>query len=180
MKALLIIDMQVGLFKEETPRFDATGVIARINQLSAILRSNGDQIIFIQHDGNKTDSLEPGTVDWQLLPDLHQGINDLYIRKTTCDSFFKTELDNVLKNESINEILVTGCATDFCVDTTIRSAASNTYKVVVVKDGHTTTDRPHINEKTVIAHHNWVWENLIVPDRNIDVIASEQLIKDYC
>jgi hypothetical protein len=31
MKAILIIDMQMGLFKPETPRYDAEGVVQRIN-----------------------------------------------------------------------------------------------------------------------------------------------------
>ena len=38
-------------------------------------------------------------------------------------------------------LLVTGCATDFCVDTTVRVAASRDYEIVVVADGHTTADR---------------------------------------
>lgn len=170
--------MQVGLFKAETPRFDATGVIVRINKLSNMLRSNRDQIIFIQHDGNKDDSLEPGTADWEILPDLDRDTNDLYIRKTVCDSFFETELNKILKSLKISKVIITGCATDFCVDSTVRSAASKNYEVVVVKDGHTTADRPNIDAQTVIHHHNWIWENLIVPKRKIEVITSGQLIRE--
>jgi len=33
MKALLIIDMQIGLFGKYSPRFDALNVIDRINKL---------------------------------------------------------------------------------------------------------------------------------------------------
>lgn len=33
MTALLVIDMQAGLFRAETPRFDTEGVVARINAL---------------------------------------------------------------------------------------------------------------------------------------------------
>ena len=60
-------------------------------------------------------------------------------------------------------LIITGCATDFCVDTTIRAAASRNFEVVVVEDGHTTADRPHVDALSVMRHHNWVWENLIHP-----------------
>jgi len=60
-KALLIIDMQAGSFTPATPRYDSDGVIDRINQLSAIFRSNGDQVIFIRHDGTKEGCYIPGT-----------------------------------------------------------------------------------------------------------------------
>ncbi len=32
MKALLVIDMQVGLFEGDPPRYDADGVIQRVNR----------------------------------------------------------------------------------------------------------------------------------------------------
>lgn len=50
MKALLIIDMQVGSFMPKDIRFDAEGMIDRINKLSDFFRQNGDQIFYIQHD----------------------------------------------------------------------------------------------------------------------------------
>jgi nicotinamidase-related amidase len=73
-------------------------------------------------------------------------------------------------------LLVTGCATDFCVDTTIRAAASRDYEVVVVADGHTTADRPHVDARSVMRHHNWVWENLIHPRTRIEVVPTSVLI----
>src|SRR5215471_12124283 len=60
-----------------------------------------------------------------------------------------------------DRVLVTGWATDFCVDATVRSAVSIGHHVVVVGDGHTRSDRPHLDAPTVITHHNWVWSGLI-------------------
>ena len=73
-------------------------------------------------------------------------------------------------------LLVTGCATDFCVDTTIRAAASLDYDVVVVEDGHTTADRPHVDALSVMRHHNWVWQNLIHPRTQIRVIPAGDVV----
>ena len=49
-KALLIIDMQKGSFTPKTPRFDAIGVINRINRLADLFRKEGFPVIFVQHD----------------------------------------------------------------------------------------------------------------------------------
>jgi nicotinamidase-related amidase len=84
----------------------------------------------------------------------------------------------VLEERGATELLMSGCATDFCVDTTIRAAASRDYEVTVVEDGHTTADRPHVDAVSVIRHHNWVWENLIHPKVRVRVRAASDLIAE--
>jgi len=44
--------------------------------------------------------------------------------KEACDAFYKTDLSRILQDHDTRELIVTGCATDFCVDTTVRAAAS--------------------------------------------------------
>jgi len=38
MTGLVVIDMQVGCFGADTPRYDADGVVARINELARAVR----------------------------------------------------------------------------------------------------------------------------------------------
>ena len=52
MIALLIVDMQVGLFEGDSPRYDAEGVIHRINEIAKAVRATGGIVIFIQHEDN--------------------------------------------------------------------------------------------------------------------------------
>ena len=47
-----------------------------------------------------------------------------------------------------------GYATEFCVDTTTRSAAAHGYHVVLASDAHTTHDKPHADAQQIRAHHN--------------------------
>jgi Amidases related to nicotinamidase len=177
MKALLVIDMLVGVFKPETPRFDAEGVVQRINLLSNYFRANGDKVIFIQHDGTKENIFLPGSSDWNILPTLNQSPNDVVLSKTANDSFYNTDLEMVLKKYDIEELFITGCATDFCVDATVHSALSKDYNIVVVKDCHTTANRPHLSAEKVIQHHNWIWENMYPTNGKIKLASSKELIK---
>jgi nicotinamidase-related amidase len=176
MKALLIIDMQNTLFTPATPRFDADNVIKRINTLSDKFRINGDQVIFIQHDGTKEGYCFPGTEEWEILPSLNIISGDIIIPKTANDSFYNTTLRKVLSNSGIDELVITGCATDFCVDSTIKSALTSDFSITVIKDGHTTADRPHLKAQQIIEHYNWIWSEMIQTNGGIRVIDSRNFL----
>ncbi len=176
-KALLIIDMQAGSFTPATPRYDTEGVIERINQLAELFRKNGDQVIFIRHDGTKDGDYIPGTSDWQVLTALNQLPGDLYIEKTINDSFYQSDLQMTLQKLGITDLYFMGCATDFCFDATVKSALGKDYNVTVVKDGHTTADRPFVSAKTLIDHHNWLWSELTPAAFPLKVVTCSGVIE---
>ncbi len=60
----------------------------------------------------------------------------------------------------MTELILTGCATDFCVDATLKSALASDYFITVVADGHTTADRPMISARQVIQYFNWLWSEM--------------------
>ncbi|MDA1100518.1 MAG: cysteine hydrolase family protein [Proteobacteria bacterium] len=161
--ALIIIDMQVGSFTAATPRRDADALVARLNALAARLRQNSGIVIFIQHDGPDGDPHHPSLPGWHLLPALRVLPGDKLITKTACDAFLDTDLEALLTVHDIGELIITGCATDYCVDTTVRSALARGYRTTAPSDGHTTADRAHLNAAQIIAHHNAIWADFIAP-----------------
>ncbi len=161
--ALIIIDMQLGSFTPETPRYASQEVVARINDLAAKCRAANGKVIFVQHDGPEGDPHHPDAPGWNLLPELDVRQEDLSVRKTACDSFLSTDLDQVLLSHSVKRLFITGCATEFCVDTTIRSALARGYDTTVPADAHTTAERPHLPARDIIAHHNATWADFISP-----------------
>lgn len=174
-KALLVIDMQKGSFTSKTPRFDTSGVVMRINELARLFRKINFPVIFIQHDGTGTGEFEKNTSEWQLLEELQVEPTDILIDKYANDVFYKSELQTILDGLCLNDLLITGCATDFCVESTIQSALTREYNVVVVEDGHTTGERPHLKAEKVIEHYNWVWQNMILTKGKIMVENFEEL-----
>lgn len=161
MKALLIIDMQCGSFTPATPRYDDRKVIAHINALSERFRQQQDRVLYIQHDGTAHGDYLPGSEEWALLPELDAQPEDLYISKMANDCFYRSELQATLQQADITEIVITGCATDFCVDATVKSAYAKDYQVTVIADGHTTADREGIEAAKLIGHYNWIWQNML-------------------
>jgi nicotinamidase-related amidase len=92
-------------------------------------------------------------------------------------AFVGTSLQETLVRIAPDRVLVAGWATDSCVDSTIRSAISNDYHVVVVSDAHTVSDRPHLDAATVIRHHHWVWSDLIT-NRSVRIVTAGHLIDE--
>lgn len=160
-QALLVVDMQQGLFA--SPRHDADGLLVRLNELAARLRARGMPVIFIQHCGPEGDDLHPSQPGHAIHQSLAVEASDKIISKASCDAFLGTTLADALSELEVGELIVTGCATDFCVDTTIRSALARGFTTIVPEDGHTTGDRPYLPAQKVIEHHNAVWANFISP-----------------
>lgn len=175
MKALLVIDMQKGSFTPKTPRYDTKGVVKRINNLAKRFRDSDFPVIFIQHDGTGTGEFEKNAADWELLEELNFDLTDILIDKYANDVFYKSKLQSRLSNLKVNELFITGCATDFCVESTIQSALIKDYNVTVVADGHTTGERPHLKAEKVIEHYNWVWQNMLPTNGVVKVVESDKI-----
>src|SRR5688572_4354565 len=101
MKALLVIDMQNGSFTEATPRHDTEGVVSRINKLADYFRQRKDVVIVIQHDGSVHGDFVPGTLPWEVLPQLTMLSGDARIAKTANDCFYKSYLGPFLQERAI-------------------------------------------------------------------------------
>jgi nicotinamidase-related amidase len=160
---LVIIDLQQGSFTPDIARYDPGGLVTRLNSLADAVRSRDGSVVFVQHDGPPGDPHHPDLPGWRLLPDLQIRTGDLTVRKTACDAFLSTTLDATLRSLSVDQLVVTGCATDYCVDTTVRSALARGYSTIVPLDGHTTSDRPHLPARKIIEHHNAIWADFIAP-----------------
>ena len=91
--------------------------------------NSSGSVIFIQHCGAAGDDFEPHTPGWALLPELQREASDLVVRKELNDPFAGTDLQARLQEISPERVLVTGWATDLCVDATVRSAVANDHHV---------------------------------------------------
>ena len=167
---LVVIDMQVGVLA--MPRYDIEGKIALINQLI----SATNHIIFIQHAEGE---MCVGGDLWQITPELHQPAHAYYVTKTACDAFWNTTFDDVLQRLGTRAFTVCGCATDYCVDTTIKVGASKGYAITVAADAHTTADRTYASAQQLIGQHNEVWTGLSLPGNAVTVIPTHTILSSW-
>jgi nicotinamidase-related amidase len=154
--ALLIIDMQVGNFSDPNPISKARELLARVKNLIVKAHSAGAPVLYIQNKGSAGDPDEYGTSGWEIHNSVAPVEGDVIVEKETPDAFHNTHLQSELKRKKIKTIVVAGLQTEYCIDTTCRRAFSLGYKVILVKDAHSTWDSPHLTAQQIIDHHNHV------------------------
>ena len=155
--ALVIIDVQTGLFDAGVYR--AADLVANLNSLTARAREAYVPVIYVQQNADDpADALYPGNSGYPIAPAVAPRPGDLVVQKTTTDSFHDTTLRHELEVRGIHRLIITGMATDYCVNATSRRAVQLGYDVTLVSDAHSTGDRPTAQQ--IIDDHNRDWEKL--------------------
>ena len=100
---------------------------------------------------------------------------DLRVRKTTPDSFHRTELEALLRQHAVTDLVICGMHSEFCVDTTTRRALALGFPVVLVGDAHTSEGNRHLSAAQVIQHHNETLANIESFGPRVSVVATDEL-----
>jgi nicotinamidase-related amidase len=180
--ALVVIDVQRGILaipnlvrkKEIDQALDET--VGRIAGLIARARTASVPVIYIQHDGSPGHRLEPETSGWPLRVEIAPQPSEPVIHKRACDAFFETPLDAKLAAAGITRLVICGCMTQYCVDTTARRAVSLGYDVVLAADGHMTADTDTLRFQQVIAHHNALLDGFDAGEHEVHVCPSSEIL----
>ncbi|MCW6030008.1 cysteine hydrolase family protein [Pantoea sp. JK] len=154
-KALLVIDMQNGLFHATPAPYAAESVLANINQLIALAHQAHAPVFFARHTGPDGSPFAESGPLTQLIPELQMDAShDRVFVKRYPNCFRDTELLSALKSADIQELVIVGMKSEYCVDTTCRAAADLGFRVVLIEDGHTSVDNGVLSAEQIIAHHN--------------------------
>jgi nicotinamidase-related amidase len=132
--ALLVIDVQRGLFTKSTPIFEAEKLLENIMCLIDGAHRAGIPVFFIQHSSDKI--LCEGTEEWCLHPQTQPTAVDYRLQKHHPNAFEGTSLKVDLDRLGVQRLVVTGLVTHGCVKATCIGAHQLGYKVTLVKDGH--------------------------------------------
>ncbi len=155
-------------------------VIPRIARLIAGARGAGVQVIYIQMTvlpGRKSESpaqirfnlrmhlaqtagealgyTADGSPGQEILPELAPVDGDLVVKKYRSSAFWGTNLDLLLRSNGIKSLIVAGCTTEGCVESTARDALFNDYYVVVVEDCVASDDRAQHEASLLLMRHRF-------------------------
>jgi ureidoacrylate peracid hydrolase len=79
-------------------------------------------------------TLVSGAWGTQIVDELEPHPGDAIVSKHRYSGFFETELDDVLRGLGATALVVTGCTTSICVESTVRDAMFRDYTCLVLED----------------------------------------------
>ncbi len=85
-------------------------------------------------DGRESRILIRDTWNTDIVSDLKPQADDLIVYKTRFSGFYETDLDVKLRQMGIKYLIITGCTTGICVESTVRDAMFRDYLCVLLAD----------------------------------------------
>lgn len=105
----------------------------------------------------------PGTSGYEFVDDVGPEPGEVVVQKFRSSGFWGTNLDLVLRSNGIETVIVCGCTTEGCVDSTARDAMFANYYVVIPTDCVASDDK---------AQHE---ASLLLMQHRFDVVTSDQI-----
>ncbi len=135
-EALLVIDVQNEYFSGRLPVTHPTGSLNNILRAMDAAHAAQVPVIVIRHANQSPDAatFRPGSMGWELHPDVSRRPCDLLIEKSLPGSFTGTPLEGWLKDHAIGSLAIAGYMTQMCCDTTARQAFHRGYVVKFLSD----------------------------------------------
>ncbi|HEL1584733.1 TPA: cysteine hydrolase [Streptococcus suis] len=151
--ALLVIDIQNLLVKEKPYAIEER--LALWQDSLAQARQAGLEVIHVRHHDQE---LVKGTADWEIHSIVAPLASEKIFDKTFNSAFKETGLHAYLQEKGIEQLIIMGMATNFCIDTTIKVAFELGYKVAVIQDGTTTGFTGNLSPKDLIDQYQMIWD----------------------
>ena len=149
MRALLVVDAQ----NEFSPRGlrpvpNHASALAAIQRRVARARAGGWAIAWIQHHNRPDESraFVPGSWGAELSPELEPRLDqpmERHFQKDVYGAFTGTGLEEWLRAQGVEEVLVVGFYAHMCLSTTVREALVRGFRVVVDPEGTGARDLEH-------------------------------------
>jgi isochorismate hydrolase len=142
--ALIILDMQKYFCENTSHAFipSAEAIIPKIKQLIEYYNSYNLPVIFTRHINTSKNAVMmnkwwkelilENNISSEIIENFNlapSAQNQYLLKKTQYDAFYNTDLENILKQNNISQVVITGVMTHLCCETTARSAFVRGFEV---------------------------------------------------
>lgn len=167
--ALVVIDLQNAFMRVGAPSEvpNARTIVPAINKLAQALRRAGGTVAWVQatfeHGGwplffehmvrpeiaaRILAALRPGSPDHALWPELAVADGDIVVPKYRFSAFLPgaSTLPAILRGRGVDTVLIAGCMTNMCCNSSARDAVMTDFRTVMVSDCNAArTDAEHLS-----------------------------------
>ena len=120
-----------------------------------------------QGEGEPIRYTEDGSEGQKLIEELTVEDGDLVVKKYRSSAFWGTNLDMLLRSNGVETVIVSGCTTEGCVESTARDAMFNDYYVVIADDCVASDDREQHDASMLLMRNRF------------DIAGSEQILREW-
>jgi nicotinamidase-related amidase len=117
--------------------------------------------------GEPLDYTSDGSVGQQIIPELPVEDGDMIVKKYRSSGFWGTNLDMLLRSNAVQTVIVSGCTTEGCVESTARDAMFNDYYVVIPEDCVASDDREQHDASMLLMRHRF------------DIATSDEILAEW-
>ena len=138
MRGLLIIDIQNDYFPGGAfPLVGPEAAADAARRALGAFRERGEPIVHLQHVWDAPDAtfMRPGTDGVEIHPLVAPRDGEPVIQKAEPNGFLGTELEQKLRADGIDELVVAGMMSSMCVDATVRAGPDLGFGMTVIHDG---------------------------------------------
>lgn len=137
MKALLVIDWQKEYIDSSSDYFVNSSLENETKSLNSLIekfRKENVLIIFVKHNETEGINFLHGSKNAELIDEVEVMDTDVFIEKYQISSFYKTNLEEVLEKNNVDELYILGILTNLCVRGAISDAYDRGFDIKVIED----------------------------------------------
>lgn len=132
-----------------------TALPGRVSDSPANIRFNLRMHEAARREGPPLSYTAPGTPGHAFVRELTPLPTECVVRKYRSSGFWGTNLDMLLRSNGIKTVVVGGCTTEGCVESTARDAMFNDYYVVIPEDCVASDDKPQHEASMLLMRHRF-------------------------
>lgn len=127
--ALLIIDVQEAFIGHRKVQQEYKNTFEYINETAKLFRKAGKPVIIVR-------DIEGGNDDtFQNVEDLNVEDSDIEVLKAFSNSFWKTYLEEILKEKNVDFVVLCGNAAEYCILATYNGALERDFGAAMLQHG---------------------------------------------
>jgi nicotinamidase-related amidase len=132
-----------------------TALPGRRSDSPAQLRFNMRMHEAAQQPGTPLTYTVPGTPGHQFVPELAPQSGEVVVPKYRSSGFWGTNLEQVLRSNGVKTVVVGGCTTEGCVESTARDAMFTDHYVVIAEDCVGSDDKAQHEASMFLMRHRF-------------------------
>jgi nicotinamidase-related amidase len=150
LPTLLVIDVQRAFDDPGWERRNNPEAETRVRGLLAAWRGAGAPVIHVRHESQSPDGrFRRGTAAFEFKPEAEPLAGEPVIEKRVNSAFIGTDLEDRLRADGAEKVVVAGLTTDHCCSTTARMASDLGFETWFVGDATATHARGDFDAETM-------------------------------